>query len=39
VKAQAESTQTPLLGVYARAFPGGRLMLDPALTYAVPPSS
>ena len=31
MKAQAESTQTLVLGVYAREFPGGLLKLDPAL--------
>ena len=31
MKAQAESMQTLVLGVYAREFPGGLLKLDPAL--------
>ena len=31
MKAQAESRQTLVLGVYAREFPGGLLKLDPAL--------
>ena len=39
VKAQAESRQTLVLGVYAREFPGGLLKLDPAFAYAEPPSS
>ena len=30
MKAQAESRQTLVLGVYAREFPGGLLKLDPA---------
>ena len=29
MKAQAESRQTLVLGVYAREFPGGLLKLDP----------
>ena len=39
MKAQAESRQTLVLGVYAREFPGGLLKLDPAFAYAEPPSS
>ena len=39
IKAQAESRQTLVLGVYAREFPGGLLKLDPAFAYAEPPSS
>ena len=38
MKAQAESRQTLVLGVYAREFPGGLLKLDPAFAYAEPPS-
>ena len=34
MKAQAESRQTLVLGVYAREFPGGLLKLDPAFAYA-----
>ena len=37
MKAQAESRQTLVLGVYAREFPGGLLKLDPAFAYAEPP--
>ena len=33
MKAQAESRQTLVLGVYAREFPGGLLKLDPAFAY------
>ena len=38
MKAQAESRQTLVLGVYAREFPGGLLKLDPAFVYAEPSS-